>query len=311
MSLSHFTQRHRINRVINYARGHIADGLTLEQMSDVACLSKYHFSRVFAAHMMETPAQFVARLRLERAAGALVRTKTTPVTEIALTNGFSGSDIFARAFRKRFGVAPQQFRKLRWSGLDALDQRLAIRAQIYTPGQNVFSTPTQPFDVQIERRPEYHVAYIRHMGPYGDVSASITKTFQRLQQWAKSKGLLTAKTSFLGRGADDCSITPARFCTYDACLILSDFILEDDIVSVQTIPAGEFAVLRVLCGAEQANRYWDWLIGQWLPTSERTLAPQPSYEFFPEKGADTVNPEGGLEICLPVSKRRPQTKFRL
>lgn len=302
-------QRHRINRVVNYARQHIAEGLDLEQISDVACLSKYHFSRVFTAHMNETPAQYVARLRLERAAGQLVRAKNTPITEIALNGGFSGSDVFSRAFRNRFGVSPQLFREQRWSGLDAFEVSVAIKDQVYLPGEKTFWEPEKSLDVRIERRPEYHVAYIRHLGAYGDVGSSITNTFRRLQEWAKSKGILTSKTSFLGHGSDDCCITPARFCLYDACLVLSDPIPEDDVVSIQTIPAGEFAVLPVLCEAEQANRYWDWLIGHWLPTSGRTLAHQSSYEFFPEKGPRVVNPKNGLEICLSVSERLSRPKL--
>lgn len=293
-------QRHRVNRVVNFVRRHIAEDLDLEQMSDVACLSKYHFSRVFAVHMNETPAHYVGRLRLERAAGELVRAKGSPITEIALEGGFSGSDVFSRAFRNRFGVSPKQFRELKCSGRDDFDELIAIKDQIYLPGDKILPATAKPFDVCIEYRPEYQVAYIRHVGPYGDVNSSITDTFRRLQGWAKSKGLLIGKTSFLGRGSDDCSITPARFCLYDACLVLNDPVCEDEIVSVQTIPAGAFAVLRVRCEAEQANRYWDWLIGHWLPMSGRKLAHQPSYEFFPEKGERTVNPDGGLEICLPV-----------
>ncbi len=293
-------QRHRVNRVVNYTRRHIVDKLDLDLLADVACLSKYHFSRVFNAHMRETPGHYVNRLRLERAAGDLIHKIDTSITQIAVDNGFSGSDIFSRAFRNRFGVSPRRFRRLRQAGFDAFDHNSSIREQIYLPGNEIPLAEQRRFKVHIERRPEYHVAYIRHLGPYGDVNSSITNTFHKLQQWAKSQGILDQKSSFLGRGSDDCSITPARYCLYDACIVLNGAVPEDDVVSLQTVPAGEFAVLRAVCEPQQVNRLWEWFIRDWLPASGRNLMFQPSYEFFPQWGEQSVDPRRGIEICVPV-----------
>ena len=44
-------QRHRINRVINFVHANLHDDIDLYRLADVACLSKYHFARVFDAQL--------------------------------------------------------------------------------------------------------------------------------------------------------------------------------------------------------------------------------------------------------------------
>lgn len=301
-------QRHRVNRAVNYARQYTSDTFDLDLLADVACLSKYHFSRVFSVYMHETPGQYVNRLRLERAAGDLIRMAEKPVTQIGLDGGFSGSDVFSRAFRNRFGVSPRRFRALRQAGFDAFDHKVLIREQIRLPGNEISPEEQQRLEISVEHRPEYQVAYIRRLGPYGDVNNSITRSFDTLLRWAETRGILGHKTSFLGHGTDDCSITPARYCSYDTCLVLNDLVREDDIVSLKTVPGGKFAVLRTVCEPQQVNRHWEWLIGGWLPASGRALLRQPCYEFFPEWGKQSVSPRCGIELCIPVSAPEFQLK---
>lgn len=79
-------------------------------MADVAKLSKYHFTRVFADYLQETPNQYVTRIRLEKAAKHFIRAENINITQIALNCGFSWSDTFSRSFRQRFHCAPRVFK---------------------------------------------------------------------------------------------------------------------------------------------------------------------------------------------------------
>jgi AraC family transcriptional regulator len=69
-SQTEYTQR--INRTMDYIDTHLADPLPLEKLAGVAAFSKYHFHRIFFAHVGETPGQYVQRLRLEKAAMLVV-----------------------------------------------------------------------------------------------------------------------------------------------------------------------------------------------------------------------------------------------
>ncbi len=293
-------QRHRMNRVTNYARAHVSDALSLDALADIACLSKFHFSRVFAGHFGESPSQFLARVRLELAARRLVYMRERSITQVAMDCGFSGSDTFARSFRARFGSAPSAFRDSnRWS-LESFDKSHPYGTEIHKPGTELPVPDFTDLQVRIEHRPEYHVAYIRHVGPYGDVDDSISRTFDALQRWAELRGVLRHDTSYVGISPDNCSTTPARHCVYDACMLLEGEIAEDDVVSVQTIPAATYAVLRVTCRSAQLNRMWNWLNSSWLPDSGKRLAFRPSYEFFPEFGVCPVRADHGAQLCLPI-----------
>jgi AraC-like DNA-binding protein len=77
-----------------------------------AHFSRFHFDRLVAAALHETPAAFRRRLLLERAAYQLRRADRS-VLDVALDAGYGSSEAFARAFRRAYGVAPTAYRTLR------------------------------------------------------------------------------------------------------------------------------------------------------------------------------------------------------
>lgn len=72
--------------------------------------SRFHFQRTFRSLAGETPKQFLLRVRLERAAAALVAT-TASVLTISRSAGFKSHEVFARAFRRHFGCTAVHYRR--------------------------------------------------------------------------------------------------------------------------------------------------------------------------------------------------------
>jgi AraC-like DNA-binding protein len=72
-----------------------------------AHLSRFHFDRVSAAILRESPAAFRRRLLLERAAWEL--TRGTSATDAAFAAGYASLEAFSRAFRRAYGVVPSRF----------------------------------------------------------------------------------------------------------------------------------------------------------------------------------------------------------
>lgn len=99
----------RIQQAVSYIHAHVAEPLTLDTLAQVACLSRFHFLRLFKAVMRCTPQQYRNRLRAERAA-VLLRETRTPVTEIALTLGYQSLSAFSRAFFREWRCWPQHYR---------------------------------------------------------------------------------------------------------------------------------------------------------------------------------------------------------
>ena len=75
-----------------------------------ACLSRYHFQRVFRRAVGEAPGALHRRLLLERAAHAL-RTGNAPVTDIALDANYRSLEGFSRAFRQAYRLSPSAYRR--------------------------------------------------------------------------------------------------------------------------------------------------------------------------------------------------------
>jgi AraC family transcriptional regulator len=84
-------------------------GIDLAALARDAGLSKFHLLRLFKAVYGATPMAFAEQARLERAAAAL-RGSSRPVTEVAAEAGYDSPSAFAKAFRRRMGLAPSAWR---------------------------------------------------------------------------------------------------------------------------------------------------------------------------------------------------------
>lgn len=101
----------RFNRVFDYIDRHIGDELTLEQLSQVANFSKYHFQRQFSEYTGISVFRYVQLMRLKRASYRLVFNRLERIIDIALDAGFENPESFSRAFKNTFGQTPSEFRK--------------------------------------------------------------------------------------------------------------------------------------------------------------------------------------------------------
>lgn len=295
-------QRHRMNRAMNYARANVGEDLDLHRLADIACLSKYHFLRAFRDHFHETPIQFLQRIRLEHAASQLVYYPEARITDVALDSGFRSTEYFSRAFRSRFGVAPRSFKASnRWC-FDTFRRANPLKHEVYIPPARLRQSDIKTFRVRTEYRPAQRIAYIRHLGPFGDVGDSITRTFDALQRWARQRGLPLRDASYIGVCSGNVNITPAHLCLYDAGLFVRDDIGEDETVSVRVIPEGWYATLHVQCPPEALNSRWQWLTATWLPASGWRMAFRPCYELFRLEEGQRVRSEFGARLCLAVTR---------
>ncbi|MFU2327935.1 GlxA family transcriptional regulator [Pseudomonas sp. NFX98] len=100
----------RIQTVLGYAREHLCEALSVEQLADVARLSPRQFSRAFRAETGQSPAKAIENLRLEAARQMLERGRLT-LDQIALETGFSDRRRMREAFLRAFGQPPQVIRR--------------------------------------------------------------------------------------------------------------------------------------------------------------------------------------------------------
>jgi AraC family transcriptional regulator len=97
----------RVRRVLEFIEDNLSGTLALSELSEVAGLSKFHFSRAFRQTLGTTPHAFVMSRRLSRALELL--RKRQPVGKIAALCGFSDIAHLSRYFKRAFGMQPSAF----------------------------------------------------------------------------------------------------------------------------------------------------------------------------------------------------------
>jgi AraC-like DNA-binding protein len=100
----------QIVRVRAYIDSNLHRTIHIRDLSAVARRSPAHFSRKFKLAVGESPHAYVMRRRLERACHLMM---TKPLSEIALSVGFSDQAHLCRLFRQAFGQSPAHWRRER------------------------------------------------------------------------------------------------------------------------------------------------------------------------------------------------------
>lgn len=85
--------------------------LALNDVAQALDVSPSYLSSVFKSDKGETYTKYILRLRMERAAKLLVSYKAGKVGDIAQEAGFTSTKYFDSAFKKYFGMTPNEYRQ--------------------------------------------------------------------------------------------------------------------------------------------------------------------------------------------------------
>src|SRR5918996_6663608 len=84
--------------------------LSLDQISEKACFSRYHFLRLFRQAFNKTPHQYLIERRIEKAK-ELLRADDVRVTDVCFEVGFQSLGSFSTLFHKSVGHPPVTYRE--------------------------------------------------------------------------------------------------------------------------------------------------------------------------------------------------------
>ena len=99
-----------VSGIIRYIREHVASPLNLKQLCQTFRTNRTTLTKQFKELTGLTPMQFVLEERLNQTRSELLFTGL-PIGEIALKYGFSDANYYIRAFKRRYGKSPLQYRK--------------------------------------------------------------------------------------------------------------------------------------------------------------------------------------------------------
>jgi AraC family transcriptional regulator len=263
--------RQRIARAIEHLETHLDEPLDVVALARIACISEFHFHRVFRAITGESVMSHVRRLRLERAARQL-RTSDRKVIEVAFDAGFEAHEAFTRAFSAHFGLSPSDYR----------------RAHVRAP-YVIDAAPISDF-ARLEERAPIEVLALRHVGAYSDVGA----VWNALYSAVLARG---ASGAAYGLCYDDPEVTePSRF-RYDACLAVG--IEPFDGFRRHVIAAGTYAV-ALHRGSYTALGVTYGKLMRWALDRDLAIATDASVERYLDAPGTVAEPDLRTEIAWRI-----------
>ncbi len=248
-----------VRRAIDGVVAHLDEALALDALAAGACLSPFHFHRVFRGMVGETALELARRLRLERAAWRLAHTDQK-VTEIAFDAGYETHEAFTRAFRAAYSTPPSGFRRRRHRRIE-----LAAACGVhYDPaGAAIDFIPRdsggRTMNVDIKTLPELRVATVRHVGPYNQ----IPEAFGRLGKIGGPAGLFRQPgAAMIALYYDDPESTPQDQLRADAAVAVPDGVPLPEGLGEERIRAGRYATTVHVGPYERLGDTWARFMGE-------------------------------------------------
>ena len=260
----------RINKVLVYISEHLDEKLELEKLAGMSNFSVFHFHRIFKAFLNEPLGTFVTRLRLDHTV-KLLEFGADPISDIAYKVGFEVPSSLNKAFRKRFGVSPVEFRETK---------KTLIPFDFIHLNNKVMELNLKP---EIKEIKDKKVVYVQAIGKYAD---SAGQAWDQLCEFMKQEKLFTFGLETIGIGHDDPSVSESEKLRYDACMTVKREVTPKGKVGVKVIEGGKYAIFKYKGPYTNLEQIYNYIFKNWLPASSYELEDKPCFEKYlnnPEK----------------------------
>lgn len=271
----------RLHRVLSYIYENLSEDLNLDTLADIACMSRYHWHRVFRAMTGETLAEVVRRLRLSKAANTLLQEKIS-VREIATSFGYRNLASFSRAFKKAHGVSPNEFRE---RGL-AITNYLSLKKG----HENLYPVIIKEFE-------EVCAAGVLHSGPYQKIGTA----FKSLGSVLMANSLMSQvhELFVIYHDPPDCKPS-SELRSHVAVSVHDGFPNNLNRMDYFNVVGGTYAVLEHKGPYATLKAAYEWFYGKWLPNSGLEPKDAPPLEVYINDPKITPSAELRTDIRLPL-----------
>jgi len=211
------------------------------------------------------------------------------VLDIALECGFQSHETFLRAFRRRFGRLPSDYREWVRGQLTAWDEPSPEDCPETAPAFEISKTRVIPL------RPA-HLAFRRHVGPYESVPESL---FEELEEWAARREL-PGPPVWMGIGHDAPGTTPAGQLRFDAALVVPGPFAPEGRIAYQLLPGGPFAVTTHAGPYDTLPAAYAAIFPRLLALPGYQLVGLPAVEIYHTTRVNVRYRLNHTDLCLPV-----------
>lgn len=273
----------RIARAVRLLEGIPAVPLGLDDVAEHVGLSPFHFQRYFQEVMGESPSAYLRRTRLDRAAMTLLMGASS-VMQVALDAGYASHEAFIRAFQRRFGRVPTQYRQ-------------------YAQGRKPVPTPAQlaqAEQVRVQTLKPLSLLAMRFHGSYVEREAH----WQTFGRYLRQVGFPLQGAQAFGISLDGSLVTPTELIRYDCAVLDPGFDATGTALTRQSLPSCRYATLR--CDGDYLPTIVNGLSSvamAWLPASGERLRPvsNGSFELFHQLPWEQPRGWQSFTVALPLA----------
>ncbi len=292
----------RIHKVQDYIEHNLGRSLSIEEISNVAGFSKYHFSRIFQGMLHEPLAHYVNRIRMEKTLFLLAHRADKNMTDIAYELGFSDSAVFSRAFKNYYGVSPREYRKE--YSKNCKDSFLLNEYNKNTAKKEWAGNPFPVTgQITIENLNEKQVAYVRHIGTYETLAKEYVNLMQTLFTHAKKQHFLVDGQNWvLAMYHDNPEFGEESQFRTSLCLTVPEDIRiqEGGILGKMKLEGGLYAVGHFQIQQEQYGDAWNYMYQEWITGSGYVPRNYDPFEVYRNDANTSESNIHEVDIYVPI-----------
>jgi AraC family transcriptional regulator len=294
-----------VMKVLHYINQNLAGDVSLETLAGIANYSPFHFQRIFSEAILETPKQYIIRLRLERAAYFIKIFPGLAINEIASGCGFSSHSIFSRAFKNYYGISAEQYKELPSAEMQEINKK----KNQFTKWEEIsWITPISDIqerikNVKLSPLPTINTIYsfkIACIQTTLSHKENISFAFKSLFQWANPRGLITTSTKYYGIWLDFPFITTYNKCRFLCGIELNTEIKPDKEICILTFNKSQYVNYRM---TGDINKTLDSLIAinhNYLDSMGFSISEMICYEQFNESPIEKSYEKTHRNLLIPV-----------
>ena len=249
-------------------------------LAEVACLSPWHWHRIYHAVYGETIHASVKRLRLHRAAGELIN-DDGPIEAIARRAGYSGVAAFTRSFKSAYGIAPAGYRS---------------RGRAICIDMPLGAQSNAGYDVDLRDVDKRLVAGVPHTGSYMEVDKAFGAAFSIMA----AAGRFRPDMQMIGiYYSDPGLVAEASLQSFAGLVVDAGFTPPEGLV-MREVAGGRYAILRHKGPYAELHMAYQWFYGRYLPAHGFEPADAPPTEIYLNNPREVAPTELLTEIGIPI-----------